>query len=118
MNFASDTVSGYAVNSIAIEVPIALLTRTGAVEPADVDRRHDRRVGHDVAAADDRAPRAAAGSELGRVQSGAAHGQPADQRAGRRHGLQGPLQHGPAEERQPVRELLPRSAAAARDRMR
>ena len=33
-NFASDTVSGYAVNSIAIEVPVALLTRTGKVEPA------------------------------------------------------------------------------------
>lgn len=33
-NFASDTVSGYAVNSIAIEVPIALLTKTGAIEPA------------------------------------------------------------------------------------
>jgi hypothetical protein len=32
-NSASDTVSGYAVNSIAIEVPIALLTRTGAIEP-------------------------------------------------------------------------------------
>jgi hypothetical protein len=32
-NLAADTVSGYAVNSIAIEVPIALLTRTGAVEP-------------------------------------------------------------------------------------
>ena len=35
MNFASDTVSGYAVNSIAIEVPIELLTKTGHVEPAD-----------------------------------------------------------------------------------
>jgi len=32
-NFASDTVSGYGVNSIAIEVPIELLTRTGAIEP-------------------------------------------------------------------------------------
>jgi hypothetical protein len=32
VNFAPDTVSGYAVNSIAIEVPIALLTRTGAIE--------------------------------------------------------------------------------------
>jgi hypothetical protein len=31
-NFAPDTVSGYAVNSIAIEVPIAMLTRTGAIE--------------------------------------------------------------------------------------
>lgn len=33
-NFASDTVSGYAVNAIAIEVPIAMLTSTGAIEPA------------------------------------------------------------------------------------
>jgi hypothetical protein len=33
-NFATDTVSGYAVNSIAIEVPVSMLTRTGAVEPA------------------------------------------------------------------------------------
>jgi hypothetical protein len=33
-NFASDTVSGYGVNGIAVEVPIALLTRTGQVEPA------------------------------------------------------------------------------------
>jgi hypothetical protein len=33
-NFASDTVSGYSVNAIAIEVPVAMLTRTGAVEPA------------------------------------------------------------------------------------
>lgn len=34
-NLAADYVSGYAVNSIAIEVPIALLTRTGAIEPAN-----------------------------------------------------------------------------------
>ncbi len=34
-NFAPDTVSGYAVNSIAIEVPVSMLTRTGAVEPAN-----------------------------------------------------------------------------------
>jgi hypothetical protein len=34
VNFAADTVSGYAVNSIAIEVPVSLLTRTGQVEPA------------------------------------------------------------------------------------
>jgi hypothetical protein len=33
-NFASDTVSGYAVNAIAIEVPIEMLTRTGKLEPA------------------------------------------------------------------------------------
>jgi hypothetical protein len=33
-NFASDTVSGYAVNTIALEVPIGMLTSTGKVEPA------------------------------------------------------------------------------------
>ena len=32
-NFASDTVSGYAVNTIALEVPITMLTSTGKVEP-------------------------------------------------------------------------------------
>jgi hypothetical protein len=34
VNLAADTVSGYAVNSIALEVPIAMLTRTGAIEAA------------------------------------------------------------------------------------
>jgi len=33
-NIASDTVSGYGVNSIAIELPVALLTSTGNVEAA------------------------------------------------------------------------------------
>jgi hypothetical protein len=33
-NFAADTVSGYAVNTLAIEIPVHLLTRTGRVEPA------------------------------------------------------------------------------------
>jgi hypothetical protein len=32
-NFASDTVSGYAVNAIALEVPIQMLTRTSEIEP-------------------------------------------------------------------------------------
>jgi hypothetical protein len=34
VNLASDTVSGFAVNTIAIEVPVSMLTRTGAVEAA------------------------------------------------------------------------------------
>jgi hypothetical protein len=34
VNLAADSVSGYAVNSIAIEVPVSMLTRTGAVEAA------------------------------------------------------------------------------------
>jgi hypothetical protein len=33
-NFASDTVSGYAVDVIAIQVPITMLTRSGKIEPA------------------------------------------------------------------------------------
>jgi hypothetical protein len=33
-NFAADTVAGYAVNTIAVEVPIELLTSTGRREPA------------------------------------------------------------------------------------
>jgi hypothetical protein len=33
-NFASDTVSGYAVNTIAIELPIEMLTASGVIEPA------------------------------------------------------------------------------------
>ena len=33
-NVAPDTVSGYAVNTIAIEIPVNLLTRTGGVEAA------------------------------------------------------------------------------------
>ena len=33
-NLSSDTVSGYAVNSIAVELPVAMLTRTGQVEAA------------------------------------------------------------------------------------
>jgi hypothetical protein len=35
VNIASDTVSGYSVNAIAIDVPVAMLTRTGAVEAAN-----------------------------------------------------------------------------------
>jgi hypothetical protein len=33
-NFAPDAVAGYNVNSIAIELPIAMLTRDGAIHPA------------------------------------------------------------------------------------
>lgn len=35
VNLAADSFSGYAVNSIAIEVPVSMLTRTGAVEAAN-----------------------------------------------------------------------------------
>lgn len=34
INLAGDALSGYAVNSIALEIPVSLLTSTGNVEPA------------------------------------------------------------------------------------
>jgi hypothetical protein len=34
-NLAADSLSGFAVNAIAIEVPVTLLTRTGNIEPAN-----------------------------------------------------------------------------------
>lgn len=34
-NFAADFVSGYAVNTIAIEVPVSMLTRSGKIEAAN-----------------------------------------------------------------------------------
>ncbi len=34
-NIVADTVSGYAVNSIAIEVPVSMLTQTGAIEASN-----------------------------------------------------------------------------------
>jgi hypothetical protein len=34
-NLTSDTYSGFATNAMAIELPVSLLTRTGAVEPAN-----------------------------------------------------------------------------------
>jgi len=34
-NLAPDTLSGYGVNAIAIEVPVTMLTRTGAIEPSN-----------------------------------------------------------------------------------
>lgn len=35
VNYSSDSLSGFAVNAIAIEVPIPALTRTGQIEPAN-----------------------------------------------------------------------------------
>ena len=99
-NLASDTVSGYAVNAIAIEVPVSMLTSTGAIEAAIVDRGDDRRLGHHLAPAHHAPALAAAAGQLGHVQPDPAHGQPAHQRAADRHRFEGPLQHGPAEERQ------------------
>ena len=48
VNLAADTVSGYAVNSIAIEVPISMLTRTGVDRACHVYGRDDRYLGHDI----------------------------------------------------------------------
>jgi hypothetical protein len=34
VNLASDALSGYAVNTICIELPVSMVTRTGSIEPA------------------------------------------------------------------------------------
>ena len=114
-NFASDTVSGYAVNTIAIEIPVKLLTRTGRVEPATSAGRDARHLGHDLAPARvGAAQQQRRARSVGPVPPGAAHGQSAHQRADHRHRIEGSLQHGPAGERRAVRELLRRPVAAAR----
>ena len=58
---ASDTVSGYAVNAIAIEVPIEMLTSTGPHRTRHLSGGDDRRLGHDV-------PRSRPGVPVGRLK--------------------------------------------------
>jgi hypothetical protein len=98
VNLASDTVSGYAVNSIAIEVPIAMLTRTGQIEPTNSTAAT---IG--VWGTTSRPRTTVRRPPLPAVSSGTfaqvpAHGQPAHQRVARWYGIQRSLQHGPAEE--------------------
>ena len=114
-NFASDTVSGYGVNTLAVEIPVRLLTRTGRVEPASsaaatlgiwgTTSRPRVSVRRNVNGVPDRS---------GTLPSGAAGGQSAHQRADHWHRLEGSLQHGPTVQRRAVRELLRRSFPAAR----
>ena len=115
VNFASDYVSGYAVNSIAIEVPVAMLTSTGNVEPATSTAATIGVWATHVAPPRDGASRPVARSEQRKLPASAAHGEPAYQRAARRYGFQGPLQHGQAEERFAVRVVLPRPVAGPGD---
>ncbi len=97
-NFASDTVSGYSVNSIAIEVPVSLLTRTGQVEPATSTAATIGTWG-----TTSRPKTTVRRAPLPAVSSGSFN---QVQRFGNalinelvdRHGLQGSLQHGSAEE--------------------
>ena len=112
-NFASDTVSGYAVNTLAIEIPINLLTSTGAIEPATSPAAV---LGVWGVTSRPMTTRAHGSEPAGRERDrrpGAAHGQPADQRARHRDRPEGSIQHGRARERRAVRELLPRSADRA-----
>ena len=96
----------------------SMLTRTGAVEAATSTAATIGVWGTTSRPRTTvrRAPLPAVSS--GTLSPDAAHGQSADQRTAGRHRLQGPLQHGPAEERQPVRQFLPRSGAGARPQRR
>ena len=98
-NFSPDTVSGYGVNTIAIELPVNLLTRIGPRRAGKLARGDARRVGHDLAPARVGAPQQQRRARsLGPVPPGAARRQSAHQRADHRHRLEGSLQHGPAGE--------------------
>ena len=69
----------------------------GPRRAGDVARGNARRVGHHLAAARVGAPQQQRRARsLRPVPPGAAHGQPAHQRADHRHGLEGSLQHGRA----------------------
>ena len=99
-NFAPDTVSGYAVNTIAIEIPVQLLTQHGSRGAGDLAGRDARDLGHDLAPARvGAAQQQRRARSVGPVPPGAAHRQSADQRADHRHRIEGSLQHGPAGER-------------------
>ncbi len=116
VNVAPDDVSGFNVNTIAIEIPIAFLTRdlrthTDA-EPAAVLGTYGTTSRPQITVR--RRPREGHGNlSPPAVPAGAAHGQPAHQRAHHRHRVEGSLQHGRPDQRRPVRELL-RPAAARR----
>ena len=111
---APDDVSGYNVNTIAIEVPVALLTKDGRRHSLHRTRGTPRHVRHHLAPPDHRAARTAHRAGPRPVEPGAAHGQPARQRAHHRHRIEGPVQHGRPAQRRAVRGLRPRPAARGR----
>ncbi len=116
VNVAPDEVSGYNVNTIAIEIPIAFLTqdlrRHANDEPAAVLGTYATTSRQQITVR--RMPREGNGNLTpGTVAAGAAHGQPAHQRAHHRHRLQGSLEHGEPGWRPAVRPVL-RPAAAGR----
>ena len=65
-NFAPDTVSGYAVNTIAIELPDRPADADRAGRAGDLAGGDDRCLGHDVAAARHRSARAIAACRIAR----------------------------------------------------
>ena len=96
------TSPGYNVNTIAIEIPISVPDPRLLAPHQRRAGRRPRHLRHDVASADHRAPPAARRQRQprpGAVPPGAAHGQPAHQRAHHRHRLEGPLQHGRPDQR-------------------
>ena len=89
--FVSDDVSGYNVNTIALQVPIDLLTRHGN-QPTWRSRRDHRTYGATFRQTDRAAPPGAADQGQRTLRPGAAHGQSPVQRADHRHRLQGSVE--------------------------
>ncbi len=112
-NLAADTVSGYAVNSIAIEVPIAMLTRTGAIEAATSPAATIGVWGTTSRARTTvrRSPLAAANS--GTFMQVQRMGNPLINELLVGHGIQRPFQHGSTQERCSICFIFPGSGAGA-----
>ena len=78
VNTAPDYVSGYNVNTIAIQVPITMLTSTGNLEAATSPARHYRRLGNHFPPAHFRSSPTTASRGFGWLVAGSAHGQSSD----------------------------------------
>ncbi len=93
VNTAPDTVSGYNVNTIAIEVPISSADQHWYDAEGHRHRRRARLLGHHIPAAHYGSPLAATCRAIGLLLADSAHGKSSDQRTHHRHGFQGFLEH-------------------------
>ena len=108
-NYAPNALAGFNVNTIALEVPITMLTSGGQAYPASDKRAVIGTWGTTSRQNIKVLPWAVRSAR--RVRASPAAWQSADQRADYRHGFEGPLQHGRPHQRRSVLQLLPQSAA-------
>ena len=81
-NYAADMISGFNVNTIALQVPISMLVSSAG----NSGYRH---VGRDLSAGADGPQCSESDHHLGHIAASEPHGQSAHQRTDHRYGLQG-----------------------------